>query len=341
MNNIHQTKGRVDMPSAIHLSSSLFYHRKHRGHGVGKSGNKIKILLCTLCVFCGLYLMAPINAAESIKKLELPPLHHVVRLKPSKAIKVPDEFPLNDKGQIDCDTCHGIEDIEDIPFDEVDKEDPKFFRNGPYLVLTDFCYSCHDKEPYERLNIHKQRLDDGSLDEKNCEYCHTEPPDPEKEIRRDELEFRLPPQMLCVGCHLKTPHLNAFNHLVEPDEEKLEQIKEAEKMHQIILPLDDEGKIMCATCHSPHEPGVIPKDKPAGRQVADASVEDGVSYVDHEWNDVFSEDKQERLDELNKHEKEPTQLSYQRIESEVLLRLPAKDGTLCLACHSFEEERNR
>jgi len=27
---------------------------------------------------------------------------------------------------------------------------------------------------------------------------------------------------------------------------------------------------------------------------------------------------------------------YQRLKNEVLLRLPAKDGTLCLSCHEFE-----
>ena len=288
-------------------------------------------LLCLPAV-----LMATENPSDEEKKIELPPLHHVVGIKPPDDMKMPKEFPLNEQGEIDCETCHGIKDIENIPFDDVDKDADNFHRGGPYNQLIDLCYRCHDKKDYQRPNIHDLLNNNGEYDEEECEYCHKEAPDPEKEIERDELEFRLPPQKLCFGCHLKTPHFNALNHQVEPAKEMRKRMREAEKRLKVILPLDEEGKVMCATCHSPHEPGVIDKEKPAGRQVDDADLEKGVSYIDHPWNHVFQADKEARLQELSRQGGGIHTLRYQRIQTEVLLRLPAKDGTLCQACHAFE-----
>jgi len=266
----------------------------------------------------------------------LPAMHHVVKVKPPKGMKVPQKFPLNDQGKIDCNTCHGIKDIEDIPIDEVDKQAHNFHRGGPYKQLSDFCYHCHGKKDYQRSNIHQLLDDNNEYDEKDCEYCHKKAPDPEKDIKRDELEFRLPPQKLCFGCHLKTPHLNALNHQVAPDKEMRKRIADAEKRLNIILPLDQTGKVMCVTCHAPHEPGVIDKEKPAGRQVANADLDKGVSYVEHAWNTVFSADKKARLEKLATEGGGVHTLRYQRIETEVLLRLSAKNGVLCQACHKFE-----
>ena len=271
------------------------------------------------------------------KKIELPPMHHLVNIKPPKAMKISDKLPLNDKGEIDCKTCHGIKDIEKTAIDKVDKKADDFHRGGPYKKLTEFCYLCHEKKDYQRANIHNLLDDKNEYDKKDCEYCHKKVPDPEKEIKRADLEFRLPPQKLCWGCHLKTPHFNALNHQAEADKEMRQRIKKSEKKHKIILPLDADNKVMCATCHPAHEPGVIAKDKPAGRQVADVEVEKGVSYKDHSWNTVFLADKKSRLKKLAEQSGKSHSLKYQRLQDEVLLRLSAKDGTLCLACHEFEK----
>ena len=288
-------------------------------------------------VLLGLILFFPLLAlAQEANKTELPPLHHVVWVKPPASMKLPPEFSLNDQGQIDCKTCHGIEDIDTTPIDQVDTTADNFHRGGPYSQLTDFCYRCHEVEDYQRPNIHKLLDDNDEYEEKECEYCHKIVPDPKKEIKREALEFRLPPQKLCWGCHLKTPHLNAVNHLVETDQDMRERMVEAEKNYQIILPLDDDGRIMCSTCHTSHESGVIAPDKPAGKQVADTDLKTGVSYEGHPWDEVFQADKKTRLEELAQDGGGVHHLRYRRLKTEVLLRLPAKDGTLCQACHVFE-----
>ncbi|MCW8830722.1 MAG: hypothetical protein OQK32_04280 [Gammaproteobacteria bacterium] len=280
--------------------------------------------------------LLPLQLIAEEKKIELPLMHHLVDIKPPEEMKVADYLPLSDEGKIICKTCHGIKDIDKTEIDRVDKKADDFHRGGPYEKLSDFCYLCHDKNDYQRPNIHNLLDEDGKYDEKDCEYCHKEAPDPEKKIKRDELEFRLPPENLCWGCHLDAPHFNALNHRIEPSREMRKRIAASEKKHRIILPLDSENKVMCVTCHSPHEPGVIAEDKPAGRQVADVSVEKGVQYEDHGWNKVFRADKEKRLKKLAAQGGGAHQLKYQRLQDEVLLRLSAKDGTLCLACHEFE-----
>ncbi|HEB93429.1 MAG TPA: hypothetical protein ENI94_08180 [Gammaproteobacteria bacterium] len=274
-------------------------------------------------------------AAAALRPVDLPPMHHPVNIKPSKAVNVPKDFPLNHRGEIVCETCHGIEAIEDIPFDEVDKYAPGFLREGPYAKSTAFCYRCHEEKAYRRQNIHDLLDAQGNYDEKSCEYCHQKALDPEKEYTREQLKLRLPPETICLGCHLKTPHLNALNHLLKPGKKMRRHMQAAERKFSIILPLDEQGRIMCVTCHAPHERGLIGVNKPAGNQVAGGDLKEGVVYEDHPWNAVYRADKQARLAKLQGNAT-PVTLHYRRLRSEVLLRLSAKDGSLCLACHEFD-----
>ncbi len=277
----------------------------------------------------------PVFAAD---KKEMPAMHHLIKVKPSENISIPDSFKLNDNHEIDCVTCHGIKDIADIPLKDINKKDENFFREGPYRKITDFCYRCHKKEEYKRFNVHKLLDDNGKIKKRQCLYCHMKTPDVEKDTY-SELDFRLSPEKLCYGCHLKSPHLNAINHNSKPDKEMSKRIKSAEKKQGVILPLDKQGKIMCVTCHTSHQIDVIDRDKPAGKQVADSTLDEGISYQEHDWNAVYQEDKQARLADIADARSSNIDISldYKRIKNEVLLRLPAKDGSLCLSCHAFEK----
>jgi len=270
-------------------------------------------------------------------KQEMPAMHHLVKIKPSENISVPDDFPLNDRDEIDCQTCHGIKDMKEQDFKKVDKAADDFFREGPYKMLMDFCYRCHDDKQYQRNNIHKMLDKNARIIKKNCLYCHKETLDPEKDIKSAELKLRLPAKNICYGCHLHTPHFNALNHQQKPDDDMKKQINKSEQKHKIIMPLADDGKIMCVTCHSPHQIDVISQQKPAGKQVVNDDLDKGITYKEHSWNTVFIKDKQNRLEKIRQHSKKNYVLGYQRIEKEILLRLPAKDGTLCMACHIFEK----
>ncbi len=260
---------------------------------------------------------------------ELPPLHHPVGISPPLEMQLSNEFLLDKDGLLQCVTCHGIADIADMAFDEVDVKANNFFNGGPYQQLTDLCYRCHKKSS-KRLNIHKM-YNVGKIDKKNCDYCHLEAPEPDEPP--EKLEFRLPKQKLCWGCHLKTPHLNALTHNHKVSDEMLKIIEKSEQKHKVILPLSIDNQVICITCHTAHEAGVLKNDSASGKQVHGGDVSKGVIYRPHSWDKVYQADKQERIAKLNLNHK----LSYQRLEQEVLLRLSAKNGTLCRACHQFKD----
>lgn len=266
----------------------------------------------------------------------LPDLHHVVDVELLQGMQPPPALALKD-GRIGCQTCHGLEDMARLPYDKVDKKAANFLRGGPYAHLQDFCYNCHAKKDHERPNIHLMIDERGEIKEKNCLYCHEEVHEKrDQPLEPAQLKLRLPAEKLCFGCHLKTPHLNAVEHQgAKPKPEMKKHMDQMAREHAIILPLAEDGHVTCISCHSPHPDGVMQEGNPAGAQVS-ADVEKGVTYEDHSWDAVFRADKQQRLEDLAMQSGEHHALGYRRLKSEVLLRLPAKDGSLCLSCHAFE-----
>lgn len=275
---------------------------------------------------------------QAEEKPELPPFHHIVGIKPSKAIDVPEQFKLGDQGELVCATCHGLKDINKTPVDKVDTESADFLVGGRYQRMTGFCYRCHDEEKTQRENIHVMLDKQGEVKKENCTFCHEEVPDRDKSLKLSELKLRLPMQQICYGCHLKDPHFNSVEHQVKPaQKDMLTRIEKHSKEQNIIVPLSDKQEVLCVSCHTPHQYGVIDPEKAAGKQVYIEDLEKGIEYQEHPWSEVFSGDKEARLVDFNQRHKMQVQFSYQRITQEALLRLPAKDGQLCLVCHDFKD----
>jgi hypothetical protein len=266
----------------------------------------------------------------------LPDLHHVVDAKLADGMQPPAGFQLQD-GRLACGTCHGLEKMERQRYDQVDKLAANFLRGGPYRPLQGFCYNCHREKQHERTNIHLLLDQQGRIKKQNCLYCHEELHERRGQpLPPEQLKLRLPADKLCLGCHLKTPHLNAIEHQdAKPKPEMKQHMADQARRQGIILPLSAEGHVTCVSCHSPHPDGVMDVNNPAGAQVS-GDMEKGVVYAEHSWNEVFRADKAERLDWLAWQGGGRQQLNYRRLQNEVLLRLPALDGSLCLACHRFE-----
>ncbi len=269
---------------------------------------------------------------------ELPPLHHPIEIQLPGEMEIPEGFPLGEHGELICDSCHGVDNLKDRPLEGVDPDEENFLHYGPYEDLTDFCYLCHEEQGHQRYNLHLMVDPAGELDDSGCTYCHAEIPDPSVEVPVERMKFHLPKAKLCYGCHLKTPHLNSLTHLQEPDEDMRQRIKLAEKEKRVRLPLDDDGRVTCITCHTPHQSGVIDPARAGGKSVEENPVDDGVMYRRTAWSRLFTDDKAGRLMALKtERRKLPGEPVYQRVEKEILIRLPAKDGTLCLSCHEFED----
>lgn len=283
-----------------------------------------------------LFSFATVVFAE--EKPELPPFHHIVGVKPSKAIEVPVKFKLGEQGELICATCHGLKDIDKTSVEKVDKNSVDFLIGGSYRRITGFCYRCHDEEKTQRDNIHVMLDSQGEIKKKNCTFCHEEVPDRDKKLESSELKLRVSMQKICYGCHLKDPHFNSVEHQVKPaQKEMLERIHKHSKELNILVPLSEKEEVICISCHTPHQYGVIDPEKPAGNQVVIEDLEKGIEYEEHPWNEVFSADKDARLQAFNQLHNMNVQFSYQRITQEALLRLPAKDGQLCLVCHDFKD----
>jgi hypothetical protein len=284
------------------------------------------------CIFMLVLLPLLVQAGE---KNDIPPLHHVVDVRIPARMEIAADFPLSPQHKLQCKTCHGIENIQKTPFDEVDREADHFFRGGPYRKLSGLCYRCHSKADYARPNIHIQLDDERKPIERNCLFCHREVPDSRQAYQAGDIKLRLPAQKLCTGCHLRTPHLNAIEHRGEVGDDMLLQIEKTQKEARVILPLD-ERRVQCITCHAPHQKGVLDPQRAAATQVQDRELAQGVGYVEHPWNRVFQEDKRQRLEKQFKAASKRPELTYRRLSHEVLLRLPALNGRLCAACHRFE-----
>jgi len=310
-----------------------------------RTGSTNRIMKYVQFVFLYLLLLFLINSTVSAfeyiskngKKITMSASHHVLDVKLLNNMKPPNEFELEEGKILQCNSCHGIKNIMDTPVDKLDKNDANFLRGGPYKKLTDFCYQCHQKKDHTRNNIHILLDKQGKIIKEKCLYCH------EQELKTDqakslsEIKLRQAVETICYACHLKTPHLNVIEHLVELKDKKLQQWKLTTKKQNIYMPLTDTGKIMCITCHNPHQQGLLATHLAAAKQVADTDLNKGISYQEHPWQEVYLADKKERLEQFNRNNKTSLTLSYQRIKTEVLLRLPAKNGKLCLSCHSFDD----
>ncbi|MBI5455186.1 MAG: hypothetical protein HY956_11195 [Deltaproteobacteria bacterium] len=133
--------------------------------------------------------------------------------------------------------------------------------------------------PYERsealttiMNPHEQINDEGEILWGTCLICHQNVPDIQKDksIKDVKLRFEEDPNQLCRQCHTVRVHPGtegisatmsgyvAPDHLVVPPKHIMMSLRLAKKEIPMILPLDPKsGKIICSTCHNPHERGLL------------------------------------------------------------------------------------
>lgn len=165
-----------------------------------------------------------------------------------------------------CLECHGkrgatLEDYLQrmLPDVKIKKKMIVYFKGDP-----DFsCHICHhemcqsnSRKELQLRNPHIQLDEAGKIIEKACLFCHTTLPDYkhpglEKTVMRYEIPY------LCSLCHAMSSQKRGFG-FGEPMREAMVRKKEHfEKKFDISLPLGPNNTVICASCHNPHQAGVI------------------------------------------------------------------------------------
>jgi len=257
---------------------------------------------------------------------------HSVGVKPSQKITVPDTFPLSSDKKTTCLTCH---DHTPACYLKDKKNFRHLLRKGPYEERLGICYRCHKKEDMKGYNPHVEQIKDGKIVENRCLFCHEKALDPKKKVERGEYKLRRKMALLCIGCHLLTPHAGALEHLVKPKDEILKIMKESEQRYGIIFPLDEAGRITCATCHNPHQQGVFEKDAPAGKKYEEEEVPGEVLGMWRQLSETFRKDIEYKMEKEKIKNGKGIEI---KPRPEKNMRLSARDGELCLACHRYRWE---
>ena len=185
----------------------------------------------------------------------------------SGSVSLPDAYRSSTRGgRLVCTTCH--DPLVQCQGDKLAPYlNPRFLRGGPFQQPDEACLLCHDGASYAKLNPHAQ-LAGGETRQDVCGFCHKGTGDRISATSG----FRIDASTHCLSCHAIAPHpmsmipgsgIDSWNHLVVPGESTMRRMSATRERTGARLPVEPgTGKITCATCHDPHEAGVIAGDQP-------------------------------------------------------------------------------
>ncbi len=144
-----------------------------------------------------------------------------------------------------------------------------------------------------------------------CAACHNE----DMSLQRSKLET-------CTLCHGEAPHSGAAEHTRLEGARVKQALAGAKHDGGTHLPLTDEGRIWCGTCHLFHDPSLGEPWLPMGWVPPDSNLPGAVREgVTMRWKDLAAAHGDTTVD-----------ASFAS-KGTRQLRLPAEDGTLCKQCH--------
>lgn len=165
----------------------------------------------------------------------------------TEGITIPTAFPQPTGDSLRCVTCH----IMPVKYN---RANASFLRGGPFKEEIDFCYQCHERDNYQKMNPHLSMINaDGHIDKTICQVCHLDPPNPETPaiVAR---EMSLGMETTCNKCHAL--HNHEKNHwgidISKAKEGIYTQFRKSESDNKLSLPLGPDHQIQCNTCHYVH-----------------------------------------------------------------------------------------
>ena len=217
--------------------------------------------------------------------LKAPREVHPVNIAPSTNIlsNIPSAFPL-EQGKLTCLTCHDINWQCTIK-EPIKAPNSAFLRKNTQSSTLDFCFSCHIRTNYQPFNVHSQ-IDTGKTKTDTCLWCHLVVPDTNSLFQNSaSYKLRGEASRICGNCHhtvINNPNDETHTHmymipsqemrlytsayeispLMSMPFEKLMEYVQASNRAPKAVPLDENGRITCWSCHNPHEKGLLPDSNP-------------------------------------------------------------------------------
>lgn len=195
------------------------------------------------------------------------PGHRVGNI-PSQRVRIPENFPLDENGAMQCSTCHTPHAMKKTRDTLVE-----FFLRAPNKDSS-LCTLCHTstlggkKKGNHPVNSPLERIPQAILEaggivgggtspEIICETCHVAHGGINNQLLVLSVEDPLTRSVLCEVCHTNkpgrsgTPALNRFSHPIDIPPERSATIPKKWSGGEEVF-LGRNGELVCRTCHKPH-----------------------------------------------------------------------------------------
>ncbi|MGA2231484.1 MAG: hypothetical protein ABSH22_11340 [Tepidisphaeraceae bacterium] len=192
-------------------------------------------------------------------------------------------------GTVQCLTCHDVKQQCD-PTADRPQDNAAFLRQaavptnipaGAIFEQPPFCANCHLQTTIQKFNPHMMlEADKHTPISQRCDACHDKPMNASATVRTGNASMRADQLVLCRSCHPRHKDISTNSHvqaaipgdmlaymraremtglLNPPGEDLLKQLQSEGAKPTMMVP-DDSGRIVCTTCHNPHEQGTFPAD---------------------------------------------------------------------------------